>query len=127
MNKIESISLLENKGLTKADAVRALAVVDFSTNPDEITILRAVCDFACSELSNRQRLQAAQKGMVTKKNKEIEKKDKEYAAKINQFEDDLRQERSYWKDMLGKVYSFANQFGLKDPMIEYLLQKDDAA
>ena len=57
----------------------------------------------------------------------IERKDKEYAAKINQFEDDLRQERSSWKDMLEKVYSFANQFGLKDPMIEYLLQKDDAA
>lgn len=125
MNKKEAIRLLVNRGSTKADADRALAAVDFSTNPDEITILKAFCDFAGSELSNRQRLQAAQRAVVTKRNQEIEKKDRDYAAKIQQVENALKLERSYWQEVLGTVYSFANRLGLKDPMIEHLLQKDN--
>ncbi|MDZ8083241.1 MAG: hypothetical protein RMX35_29770 [Nostoc sp. DcaGUA01] len=82
MNKSQSIKLLESEGWTKADAMRALEIIDFSTNPDEITIRRAVSAFAGSELIKRQRLQAAQKGLVTKKSKEIEKNNQEYAAKI---------------------------------------------
>ncbi len=86
MNRLEAIELLKSEGWTKADAIRALEVIDFKTNPDELTIRRAVSSFAGSELIKRQRLQAAQKAMVTKKNKEIEQKDKEYTAKIAQYE-----------------------------------------
>ncbi|MDZ8027016.1 MAG: hypothetical protein RMY36_033370 [Nostoc sp. SerVER01] len=85
MNKSQSIKLLESEGWTKADAMRALEIIDFSTNPDEITIRRAVSAFAGSELIKRQRLQAAQKGLVTKKSKEIEKNNQEYAAKIEHW------------------------------------------
>ena len=72
MNKSQAIKLLESEAWTKADAMRALEIIDFSTNPDEITIRRAISRFAGSELIKRQRLQAAQKGLVTKKTKETE-------------------------------------------------------
>ncbi len=71
MNKSEAITLLTREKWTKADAERALVEIDFSTNPDELTVRRAISSFAGSELLNRQRLQAAQKGLVTKKIKEI--------------------------------------------------------
>ncbi|MTJ51556.1 hypothetical protein FJR38_02075 [Anabaena sp. UHCC 0253] len=77
MNKSEAIKLLRSEDWTKEDAMRALETVNFKSNPDEITIRRAISHFAGSELINRQRLQAAQKGLVTKKNKEIGQKDNE--------------------------------------------------
>ena len=92
MNKSQAIKLLESEAWTKADAMRALEVIDFSTNPDEITIRRAISPFAGSELIKRQRLQAAQKRMVTMKTREIESKEQEYAAKIDQFNKYLKQE-----------------------------------
>lgn len=83
MNKKEAIELLNNEGWTKADANRALYTIDFQTNSDveEIIILRTASRFAGVELLNRQRLQAAQKGMVTKKNKEIQ----QYIVEIEQL------------------------------------------
>ena len=74
MNKQEAIELLRNEGWTKADAQRALIIIDFQIDPniDELTILRTASQFAGAELLNRQRLQAAQKGLVTKRNKEIQ-------------------------------------------------------
>ncbi|MEM8719635.1 MAG: hypothetical protein AAGE84_10040 [Cyanobacteria bacterium P01_G01_bin.39] len=74
MNKTEAILLLNHEGWTKADAQRALAVISFKVDHDvdELTVLRTASKFAGVELLNRQRLQAAQKGMVTKRNKEIQ-------------------------------------------------------
>lgn len=80
MRKSEAIKLLEDEGWTKADAVRALEGIDFNNDADELSIRRAISQFAGSELSKRQRLQAAQKGMATKKSKEIELKNKEYGS-----------------------------------------------
>lgn len=97
MNKSQSIKLLENEGWTKADAMRALELIDFSTNPDEITIRRAISPFAGSELIKRQRLQAAQKGLVTKKSNEIEKNNQEYAAKIEQLKKYQKQENEKYE------------------------------
>jgi hypothetical protein len=74
MNKSEAIKILKDEKWTEADAKRALEKVDFALNPDELEIRRAVSKFAGMELSSRQRLQAAQKGQVTKKVKEIEVK-----------------------------------------------------
>lgn len=93
MNKSQAIKLLEGEGWTKKDAERALEKINFNINPDEITIRRAISHFAGSELINRQRLQAAQKGLVTKKTNELERKEKEYAAKIDQLINYQRQER----------------------------------
>jgi hypothetical protein len=77
VKKPEAIKLLESEGWTKIDAIRASEGIDFNKDPDELTVRRAISQFAGSELSKRQRLQAAQKGVVTKKIKEIEWKDKE--------------------------------------------------
>ncbi|OKH18443.1 hypothetical protein [[Limnothrix rosea] IAM M-220] len=71
MKKAEAIQLLVTEGWTKADASRALVDIDFSLNPDELIIRRASSSFAGQELYKRQRLQAAQKGMVTKRTKEV--------------------------------------------------------
>jgi hypothetical protein len=71
VNKTEAIELLASEGWTKADAKRALSAIDFQLEPDELIIRRATSYFAGTELYKRQRLQAAQKGMVTKKTKEI--------------------------------------------------------
>ncbi len=74
MNKKEAIELLNHEGWTKADAQRALESINFKTDTDidELIVRCAVSQFAGAELSNRQRLQAAQKGIVTKRNKEIQ-------------------------------------------------------
>lgn len=72
MKKSEAITLLEADGWTKADAGRALAEVDFGADPDELAIRRLASAFAGPELKTRQRLQAAQKGLVTRKVGEIE-------------------------------------------------------
>ena len=74
MNKKEAIELLNHEGWTKADAQRALESINFKIDTDinELTVRCAVSQFAGTELSNRQRLQAAQKGIVTKRNKEIQ-------------------------------------------------------
>lgn len=93
VNKSQAIKLLQAEGWTKKDAERALAVINFNTNNiDELTIRRAISPFAGSELINRQRLQAAQKRLVTKKTKEIEQKEEEYAAQIHRYKKNQQQE-----------------------------------
>jgi septal ring factor EnvC (AmiA/AmiB activator) len=72
MNKTAAIRLLAEQGWTKADAGRALESVDFAADPDELMIWRSASLFAGPELKTRQRLQAAQKGLVTRKVGEIE-------------------------------------------------------
>lgn len=83
MNKKEAIALLNDEGWTKADAKRALELLDFKLNLelDELTIRQAASKFAGVQLDERQRLQAAQKGMVTKKNKEIQ----QYVTQIKEL------------------------------------------
>ncbi|MEI2418933.1 hypothetical protein V6O07_01565, partial [Arthrospira platensis SPKY2] len=75
MTKKEAIALLKEQGWTKADAERALTALDFSTNPDRLVILEAAIQFSGAELLNRQRLQAAQKGQVDRKRKELAEKE----------------------------------------------------
>jgi hypothetical protein len=72
VKKSEAIDLLKKEKWTEADAKRALENIDFKSDPDELTIRRLTSSFAGSQLIERQRLQAAQKSMVTKKTKEID-------------------------------------------------------
>lgn len=97
MKKSEAIDLLVSEGWTKADANRAVEIVDFTLNPNELTIRRAISLFAGTELIQRQRLQAAQKSLVTKKNKELEQKEKEYADKIEQIKKVQNPDRENYK------------------------------
>lgn len=126
MNKSQAIKLLQHEGWTKADASRALESVDFSANPDELTIRRVTSPFAGPELSKRQNLQRAQKGLVKKKTDEMERRDKEHASKIEKHEKDLREERGFWRGLVGRVYDKARELGSpKDPMVEHVLKEDD--
>lgn len=84
MKKKEAIDLLISENWTKADAERALEDLDFSQDRDEITVYKYISLFAGKELSNRQRAQAAQKGMVTRKAKEINLKASENQDLQNQ-------------------------------------------
>ena len=83
MNKREAIELLNHEGWTKADAKRALESINFRTDTDidELMVRRAASQFAGAELLNRQRLQAAQKGLVTRRNREIQ----EYISQIEEL------------------------------------------
>lgn len=74
MKKTEAINLFVSDGWTKADAERALEGLDFSKDPDELTVYKYSSLFSGKELSTRQRLQAAEKSVVTKKVKEIDLK-----------------------------------------------------
>jgi hypothetical protein len=85
MDKAEIIKILESEDWTRADALRAVESIDFSTNPDELTIRRNISSrFAGRELIKRQREQAAQKGLVTKKTNQLELSKREYQADIKQ-------------------------------------------
>ncbi|WP_310482174.1 hypothetical protein [Chamaesiphon sp. VAR_48_metabat_403] len=85
MDKAEIINILQSEDWTKADALRAVESIDFNTNPDELTIRRNISSrFAGRELIKRQREQAAQKGMVTKKTNQIELLKQQYQADIKQ-------------------------------------------
>jgi hypothetical protein len=85
MDKSEIIKILQSEDWTKADALRAIESIDFNTNPDELTIRRNISSqFAGRELIKRQREQAAQKGMVTRKTNQIELLQQQYQADIKQ-------------------------------------------
>jgi hypothetical protein len=85
MDKAEIIEILESEDWTRADALRAVESIDFSTKPDELTIRRNISSrFAGRELIKRQREQAAQKGLVTKKTNQLELLKREYQADIKQ-------------------------------------------
>lgn len=113
MDKYKAIKLLESEGWTKADAIRALEVINFNDSPDELTIRRAISIFAGSELIKRQRLQAVQKGMVTKRAKEIEQKNKEHAAKIKQLELAQKQEKEIIESKIESLCSDNQTLGSK--------------
>ncbi len=72
MKKSEILKLLKSEGWTKADALRSISSIDFSTDPDELSIRRSISSqFIGSELSQRQHLQSSQKRLVTIKNGQI--------------------------------------------------------
>ena len=131
MNKKEAITFAKKFNWTAADAERAFNGLDFK-NADEQALLLALVNFAGSQLYERQRLQAAQKGQVTKKTNYIKEIETEFANKVNEYEQALEQERSIFVGIIAGVYKFAKSFGLKDPWIEALLatyqeDKKDAA
>lgn len=127
MNRKEAIDLAHSEGWTKADAERALKELDFSQDISEGKIWITLSKFAGSELLKRQRLQAAQKGQVTKKDNQIKTIELNHANKVDGFEKKVQKERNEWRQMLNQVYNFANKFGFKDPMIEKIIKQDDAA
>jgi hypothetical protein len=116
VNKVAAIELLVGQGWTKADAGRALEGLNFKLEPDELTVLRAASCFSGEELYKRQRLQAAQKGMVTKKTKQInltleanqalKSSSKELSSKneeLTQVNDELKKDNKALKTTIDQI------------------------
>jgi hypothetical protein len=109
MKKTEAINLFVDDGWAKADAERALEGLDFSKDPNELTVYKYSSLFSGKELIARQRSQAAQKGMVTKKVKEIDLKVAENTnlqnktKELTQVKDELEKENRYWKNIVDKI------------------------
>ncbi len=121
MRKQDAIAFAKKFDWTAADAKRAFVDLDIK-EADEQSLLLAMANFAGKELLERQRLQAAQKGQVTRKKNEIKKIELEFAAKIESQEKEIHQMRSTFIPVISSLYKFAHKFGLRDPWIEALLE-----
>jgi hypothetical protein len=85
MDKSETIKLLQSEDWTKADALRAIELIDFNTDPDELTIRRTISgQFVGIELIKRQRQQSSQKSLLTKKSNEIKLMGQKHQSEIEQ-------------------------------------------
>ena len=120
MRKQDAIAFAKKFDWTAADAKRAFVNLDIK-EADEQSLLLAMANFAGKELLERQRLQAAQRGQVTRKKNEIKQIELEFAAKIESHEKEIQEMRSSFIPVISKIYKFANQFGLTDTWIEALL------
>jgi len=109
VNKLQAIDLLLSEKWTKADASRALEGIDFAINPDELTIRRAISLFSGAELINRQRLQAAQKAQVTKKNNEIERMETAHGLEKKRLEAEAQSSSPRNDFMEAKVKALVSQ------------------
>lgn len=124
MTQQDAIQYAKHFGWTGADAKRAFADIDLK-NADELALLTAMVNFAGPTLFERQRLQGAQKGLVTKKENYIKQIELEFAQKVSDYEEQLSTERSLFVTTIAKVYGFASRFGFKDSWIEMLLEQYD--
>ncbi len=119
LNKTQAIEYAAQTGWTKADAKRAFEGLQFPT--DEIAILNTMVRFAGPELLDRQRKQAAQKAQVTIKTKMVDDLSKQFEAMVDDYEDQIKSDRSSFIALIKAVYSVAQRFGYKDNWIETLL------
>lgn len=120
----EAIEFARKFNWTKKDAERAFTKANLNIKEaDEQTLLISLVEFAGLELLERQRLQAAQKGQVTKKVKYIKEIEIDFAEKVNEYEKTLHQERSVFVNLIKTIYQFAKPLGFQDPWIEALLAK----
>ncbi|PZD75418.1 hypothetical protein C1752_00208 [Acaryochloris thomasi RCC1774] len=120
MNKTEAIEYAHATGWTKADARRAFEGIGFPL--DELTILNKMVRFAGPELVQRQNLQRAQKGQVTRKKNQLEKIESNYKDMVEDYEAQLQLERSSFVGVIEIVYGIAKTFGYRDAWIDSLLR-----
>jgi hypothetical protein len=131
VTKTEAIKFAKKFNWTAADAERAFKGINFQ-EADEQALLEALVKFAGTELNERQRKQAAQKGQVTKKTNYIKEIETKFASKVSEYEEALEQQRSLFVGLIAGIYKLAKPLGPKDPWIEALLatyeeDKKDAA
>ena len=124
MTQQEAMQYAKHFGWTGADAKRAFAGIELK-DADEFALLTAMVNFAGPTLFERQRLQGAQKGLVTKKENYIKQIELEFAEKVSNYEEQLSAQRSLFVATIAKVYGVANRFGFRDSWIEMLLEQYD--
>ncbi|MDV3002552.1 MAG: hypothetical protein N5P05_004207 (plasmid) [Chroococcopsis gigantea SAG 12.99] len=121
ITKNEAIEFAKKYNWTIKDAERAYANISLSDATEQDLII-ALLAFAGPELLERQRLQAAQKALVTKKKNYIEKIEADFVSKIEEADRKLSELNSAYLPVIAKIYNFAKPFGLSDPWIEALLE-----
>ncbi|MEO0354012.1 MAG: hypothetical protein AAF268_04245 [Cyanobacteria bacterium P01_A01_bin.3] len=125
--KSKAIQFAVDLGWTKADAERAFSSTGIDlksvSDGDKLPLAMALADFAGEVLYERQRLQAAQKGLVTKKTKKIKQIEQDFATKVEKLEDDIKSQRSVLVGVIRRLYSFGRPLGLRDPWVETLLEQ----
>jgi hypothetical protein len=122
--KASAIDYAAKMGWTKADA--KLAFEGLVLPIDEFTLLNIMVRFAGPIMIKRQNLQKAQKGQVTQKKAYIEKIELDHAENIRKFQEEVKKERSHWLGLIRIMYGIASKLGMKDPMIEHILNTYDA-
>jgi hypothetical protein len=63
---------------------------------------------------------------VTQKKAYIEKIELDHAENIRKFQEEVKKERSHWLGLIRIMYGIASKLGMKDPMIEHILNTYDA-
>jgi hypothetical protein len=117
--KKAAIEYAISMGWTGADASLAFKALQLPT--DEVALLNTMVRFAGPVMKERQFLQAAQKGQVTKKLNYIKAIEIKHADTIQKFQDQANEERSHWLGLIRIMYSVASKLGFKDPMIDWSL------
>ena len=129
MKKKQYTEIACQYGWTKKDAERAFDAIT-STCPDialdsDLNVLATLAYFAGPELKQRQALQAAQKGLVTRRNNQIEKMDQDYRKQLQELEEVAENERSVLIPIISRIYRVAKRVGFNDPWVEALLDTYD--
>lgn len=118
----EATNYAKHFGWTEADAKRAFTDIELKS-ADELALLTAMVNFAGPTLYERQRLQGAQRGLVTKKENYIKQIELEFSEKVSVYEEQLSAERSTFVTAIAKIYGVANRFGFEDSWVEMLLEQ----
>lgn len=119
LNKTEAVEYARSIGWRKIDAERAFNGHIFPL--DEVAVLNKLVRFAGPELRQRQYLQGAQKGLVTKKKNLLKKAEKNYKDMVEEYEDQIKLERSSFIGVVEFVYGITKTFGYRDAWVESLL------
>lgn len=108
-------------GWTGADAERAFANLDLKSATEENLVI-ALVTFAGPELKTRQSERASQKGLVTKKRKELEKVERDLENHLQESRQKINEMRSLFMPVIQRIYQFAKPLGFRDPWIEAMLE-----
>ncbi|HEY9825216.1 MAG TPA: hypothetical protein V6D19_07195 [Stenomitos sp.] len=98
-----------------------MAFQELSLPIDELSLLNTMVRFAGPIMFKRQRLQGAQKRLVTIRNREVEELSNSFSEMVRDYEAQLDKDRSSFVLIVKTLYSVAKPFGYRSAWIEALL------
>ena len=142
MKETEAIAFARKLGWTKADAQRAYQElnVDFNdlqstldhykheygiddvTERDIAIFSLVLADFAGEVLLDRQRKQAAQQAVATKRKNKIKEIELNHDKEIDDTKKSLKERESVFVEIIVKLYGMLKVFGVKEPWVEALIE-----
>lgn len=142
MKETEAIAFARKLGWTKADAQRAYQElnVDFNdlqstldhykheygiddvTERDIAIFSLVLADFAGEVLLDRQRKQAAQQAVATKRKNKIKEIELNHVKEIDDTKKSLKERESVLVEIIVKLYGMLKVFGVKEPWVEALIE-----